>query len=136
MAGPYSKKKIDEVLYGRPQPSASTSVAKVAAMGLAGGFLLGGGYLAGEANLVPRFVSWTTEVPASVSLKTPSNAAPAYFAAPSAAAPSLPSPVPRNCAQARAMGLAMARRGEPGYAPHLDRDNDGVACEPLPRSRR
>ncbi|WP_420801987.1 excalibur calcium-binding domain-containing protein [Sphingomonas cavernae] len=21
-------------------------------------------------------------------------------------------------------------RGQPGYAPHLDRDNDGIACEP------
>ncbi|MBO9717351.1 MAG: excalibur calcium-binding domain-containing protein [Pseudoxanthomonas sp.] len=22
------------------------------------------------------------------------------------------------------------QRGEPGYGPHLDRDNDGVGCEP------
>lgn len=22
------------------------------------------------------------------------------------------------------------RRGEPGYGPHLDRDNDGIGCEP------
>lgn len=38
---------------------------------------------------------------------------------------------PRNCDQARAMGLAPAYRGQPGYAPHLDADNDGIACEPL-----
>ncbi|WP_374470954.1 excalibur calcium-binding domain-containing protein [Phenylobacterium sp.] len=35
----------------------------------------------------------------------------------------------RNCAAARAAGAAPLRRGQPGYGPHLDRDNDGVACE-------
>ncbi|MBB1045197.1 excalibur calcium-binding domain-containing protein, partial [Dietzia sp. DQ11-44] len=30
---------------------------------------------------------------------------------------------------ARAAGAAPLMRGEPGYAPKLDRDNDGVACE-------
>jgi Excalibur calcium-binding domain len=35
-----------------------------------------------------------------------------------------------NCAEARAAGAAPVRRGEPGYGPHLDRDGDGVGCEP------
>ena len=35
----------------------------------------------------------------------------------------------RNCSEARAAGAAPVRRGSPGYAPHLDRDNDGVGCE-------
>jgi Excalibur calcium-binding domain len=35
----------------------------------------------------------------------------------------------RNCAEARAAGAAPLRRGEPGYGPHLDRDNDGIGCE-------
>jgi hypothetical protein len=35
-----------------------------------------------------------------------------------------------NCAAARAAGAAPIRRGEPGYGAHLDRDRDGVACEP------
>ncbi|WP_334163727.1 excalibur calcium-binding domain-containing protein [Phenylobacterium sp.] len=35
-----------------------------------------------------------------------------------------------NCAAARAAGAAPVRRGEPGYGPHLDRDGDGVGCEP------
>lgn len=35
----------------------------------------------------------------------------------------------RNCAEARAAGVAPIRRGEPGYSRHLDRDNDGIACE-------
>lgn len=34
-----------------------------------------------------------------------------------------------GCDAARAVGLAPARRGEPGYWPWLDRDHDGVACE-------
>lgn len=40
---------------------------------------------------------------------------------------------PRNCAEARARGLASARHGQPGYAPWLDADNDGIACEPYHR---
>jgi hypothetical protein len=36
----------------------------------------------------------------------------------------------RNCAAARAAGAAPIRIGEPGYGPHLDRDGDGIACEP------
>jgi len=34
-----------------------------------------------------------------------------------------------NCAAARAAGAAPIQRGEPGYGSHLDRDNDGIACE-------
>ncbi|KSZ55973.1 hypothetical protein Z045_25870 [Rhodococcus pyridinivorans KG-16] len=34
-----------------------------------------------------------------------------------------------NCTQARQAGVAPIFRGEPGYAPHLDGDNDGIACE-------
>jgi hypothetical protein len=34
-----------------------------------------------------------------------------------------------NCSQARAAGAAPLRRGEPGYRPAMDRDDDGVACE-------
>lgn len=35
----------------------------------------------------------------------------------------------RNCAAARAAGAAPVRSGDPGYARHLDRDNDGIGCE-------
>jgi hypothetical protein len=38
----------------------------------------------------------------------------------------------RYCREARAAGVAPLQRGDPGYAPHLDRDGDGVACEPAP----
>lgn len=40
----------------------------------------------------------------------------------------------RNCTAVRAAGAAPIRRGEPGYAAHLDRDGDGIACE-LTRGR-
>jgi Excalibur calcium-binding domain len=41
-----------------------------------------------------------------------------------------------NCEFARLVGLAPARRGEPGYWKHHDRDGDGIACEPWPPRRR
>jgi hypothetical protein len=34
-----------------------------------------------------------------------------------------------NCSEARAAGAAPVYAGEPGYAPRLDRDSDGVGCE-------
>ncbi|WP_240135611.1 excalibur calcium-binding domain-containing protein [Streptomyces sp. MUM 178J] len=36
----------------------------------------------------------------------------------------------RNCDAARAAGAAPVHRGDPGYGSHLDRDGDGVGCEP------
>jgi hypothetical protein len=44
-------------------------------------------------------------------------------------------PYYRNCSEARAAGAVPIRRGEPGYAPHLDRDGDGIACEPYRKAR-
>ncbi len=40
-----------------------------------------------------------------------------------------PNPYYKNCTEARAAGVTPIHRGEPGYAAHLDRDNDGIACE-------
>ena len=56
-----------------------------------------------------------------------------HQSAPSLAAPQ-PAPAPtaihfRNCKEARAAGYSHMRRGEPGYSPHLDGDNDGIACD-------
>ena len=36
----------------------------------------------------------------------------------------------RNCVEVRAAGKAPLLRGQPGYSGRLDRDGDGVACEP------
>lgn len=38
--------------------------------------------------------------------------------------------VPRNCAEARARGIAPIYSHEPEYGAHMDSDNDGIACEP------
>lgn len=35
----------------------------------------------------------------------------------------------KNCTEARNIGVVPIYRGEPGYGSHLDRDNDGIACE-------
>lgn len=37
-----------------------------------------------------------------------------------------------NCGAAYDAGYANIPRGDPNYAAHLDRDNDGVACETPP----
>ncbi|KDN75039.1 hypothetical protein DF19_26125 [Streptomyces olindensis] len=46
--------------------------------------------------------------------------------------PGEPSPYYENCDAARAAGVAPLDEDDPGYAPHLDRDDDGTACEPYP----
>lgn len=35
----------------------------------------------------------------------------------------------KNCTEARAAGVTPIHSGQPGYAAHLDRDGDGIACE-------
>lgn len=69
--------------------------------------------------------------------KAPAAPAPQKTAAPAPQRqPAAPAPAPaqqgvyyKNCTEARNAGAAPIMRGEPGYAPRLDRDNDGVACE-------
>ena len=36
----------------------------------------------------------------------------------------------KNCSEVREDGAELIREGEPGYREGLDRDGDGVACEP------
>lgn len=40
-------------------------------------------------------------------------------------------PFYRRCSDAVATGAAPLRRDKPGYRDALDRDGDGIACEPL-----
>ena len=35
----------------------------------------------------------------------------------------------RSCKAAKAAGYSNMKKGEPGYSPNLDRDNDRIACE-------
>ncbi|WP_308368769.1 excalibur calcium-binding domain-containing protein [Streptomyces sp. ISL-36] len=60
----------------------------------------------------PRPTPTPTPVPTRTKKATP---APVYY---------------RNCDAARAAGAAPVHRGDPGYGSHLDRDGDGVGCEP------
>lgn len=72
---------------------------------------------------VTQAVVATTRAPAPVTTRAtlpPQTSPPAGEA---------PSTYYANCSEARAAGAAPVRRGEPGYASHLDRDNDGVGCE-------
>lgn len=50
-----------------------------------------------------------------------------------AAAAAAPAPATsvhyKNCDAVRAAGAAPIHRGQPGYAKHLDRDNDGIGCD-------
>ena len=39
----------------------------------------------------------------------------------------------KNCSEARDAGVTPLYEGDHGYAPHLDRDSDGIACEIDPR---
>lgn len=55
---------------------------------------------------------------------------------PGARVPPAVSEPDRNCDAARAAGAAPIYRGEPGYGLHLDRDRDGIACEPYGVDRR
>ena len=72
---------------------------------------------------------------------TPASAAPVAPLPPSGGTPATPAHLHetaparafRNCSEARALGAAPVRRGDPGYGPHLDRDGDGVGCEPYRR---
>ncbi|MFB7477741.1 excalibur calcium-binding domain-containing protein [Streptomyces anulatus] len=67
---------------------------------------------------VTAAASGTTSTPASNASNPASEAtapAPAYY---------------ENCDAVRAAGAAPVEEGDPGYAPHLDRDGDGVGCEP------
>lgn len=69
-------------------------------------------------NAPPRVVDLPSSAPATTAPKTAPPAAPpknVYY---------------KNCAAARAAGAAPLYVGEPGYRKALDRDGDGVACEP------
>ncbi|MDV6266995.1 excalibur calcium-binding domain-containing protein [Rhodococcus globerulus] len=77
--------------------------------------------------LVPQVTTTTQYVPPPPVYTPPKTTEPAY----------VPPPVKvpnagvkyANCDEAKAAGAAPILRGEPGYAPKLDRDNDGIACD-------
>ena len=50
-------------------------------------------------------------------------------ATPQSPTPSSPTRCPKNCKEARAMGMTNMHTSHPCYRPSLDRDNDGIACD-------
>ncbi|MER6023736.1 excalibur calcium-binding domain-containing protein [Streptomyces anulatus] len=98
---------------------------------------------AGEDKLTYEVLVKGTEVPAAtavvritVTAAAPEPTPPAHPTPAgngSKPAPEATDPAPayyENCDAARAAGAAPVEEGDPGYAPHLDRDGDGVGCEP------
>lgn len=76
----------------------------------------------------PRTSAPRTSAPRT---SAPTTTAP-QTSAPKTSAPRTSAPAPvyyANCAAVRAAGAAPIRVGQPGYAKHLDRDEDGVGCE-------
>ncbi|MFA7295622.1 MAG: excalibur calcium-binding domain-containing protein [Dehalococcoidia bacterium] len=80
----------------------------------------------------PRSTSQTTATPApaapSTATTAPTSNAPTTQP-PSSTATVAASVSYPSCDAARAAGVAPMKRGEPGYRPGLDRDNDGIACD-------
>lgn len=86
--------------------------------------------------LAPTTTVTTTST--TTTTTSPPTTAPPVTAPPTTAAPvaAPPPPAPSgggtsyaNCTEARAAGVTPLYRGDPGYAPKLDGDNDGIACE-------
>ncbi|MFD4237059.1 excalibur calcium-binding domain-containing protein [Streptomyces sp. NPDC058542] len=101
-------------------------------------YTAGDGY-AGEDKLTYEVLVKGTEVPAATAVVriTVTAAAPETNPTPASndanPAPEATDPAPayyKNCDAALAAGAAPVEEGDPGYAPHLDRDGDGVGCEP------
>ncbi|SDE38448.1 excalibur calcium-binding domain-containing protein [Rhodococcus tukisamuensis] len=81
----------------------------------------------GSADSVAPFLP---PLPAPLPAPAPQAApAPAPVPAPAPPVQAKPNRTYKNCAEARNAGVTPIYRGEAGYAAHLDRDNDGIACE-------
>lgn len=85
-----------------------------------------------ETVTAPAETVTVTPAPVTVTVEVPVASDQASgglgFVAPPAGGDA-PSAYYANCSEARAAGAAPLYRGEPGYRPGLDRDDDGVACE-------
>ncbi|MEZ5150268.1 excalibur calcium-binding domain-containing protein [Rhodococcus zopfii] len=93
----------------------------------------------GVADIFPSGSAGLFAPPAPAPAPPAPPVLPAPPAPPAPQAPAEPSPRPapstgyQNCTEAWNAGVAPLYRGEAGYAPKLDRDSDGVACEKDPR---
>ncbi|MFJ9109193.1 excalibur calcium-binding domain-containing protein [Streptomyces sp. NPDC102283] len=94
---------------------------------------------AGEDELTYKVLVKGTEVPAASAVVRITVTAATTEPTPTSASnasdsdPRTTDPAPayyENCDAAHDAGAAPVEEGDPGYAPHLDRDGDGVGCEP------
>ncbi|MEV5162228.1 excalibur calcium-binding domain-containing protein, partial [Streptomyces sp. NPDC053728] len=83
-----------------------------------------------DSALVRITVSAPTPSPTPTPKPTPTPAVAKTPKAERTTKPAAPTVRYANCDAARAAGAAPVRRGDPGYAAHLDRDGDGIGCEP------
>lgn len=98
-----------------------------------------GGY-GGEDSFTYRVLLTGTEIPAATAVVRITVNAPTSSPSPTPTPTPTTKAVPKattpatvyykNCDAVRAAGAAPVEEGDPGYAPHLDRDGDGVGCEP------
>lgn len=72
------------------------------------------------ANLGPACAGIAVTIPPPKPTSPPATRPPATQS---------PSAYYENCTEARNAGVTPIYRGEPGYASHLDREGDGIACE-------
>ncbi|TFV88625.1 DUF1524 domain-containing protein [Blastococcus sp. CT_GayMR16] len=94
-------------------------------------------YVARQVAVKIRYDLWATQAEsdaiATILTSCPNEPLPDGVVVPEPAAPLPPAPAPgapfENCAAARAAGAAPVHRGQPGYGPHLDGNDDGVGCE-------
>jgi hypothetical protein len=94
-------------------------------------------YVARQISVKATYGLWVTraehDAMARVLGSCPDQAVESSAFTPKPAPAPAPAPAPdvyyANCAAVRAAGAAPLYRGQPGYAPKLDRDGDGIACE-------
>src|SRR5829696_4024725 len=88
-------------------------------------------YVARQVAVKVSYGLWMTQAErnaiATVLVGCPDEPLPTTAPAP-APGPARTAPF-ENCAAARAAGAAPVYRGQPGYGPHLDGNDDGVGCE-------
>jgi len=114
-------------------PSHNWGRTLLLAGGIGAGALLGALWPGSDLPTIAPTPANLSEAPAFADLNNgPADTTPLPFddAPADPPAPAGEAPHYRYCSEARAAGVAPLYQGDPGYAPHLDADGDGVACEP------
>lgn len=100
----------------RKQKRARSSIADLLLYGVTAGVVIGIGSLALTSDGRHTIAAITKRVGVATGLKREREPQPGDYW--------------YGCDSARASGTAPIYRGEPGYRPEMDGDDDGIACEP------